>query len=55
LTAQRVSKGSYALFMRFSETFSVSVGALGNVTITKGEYCYAGSAMNGLDQRIRRH
>ena len=33
----------------------IRVGALGIVDIKKGTYCYVGSAMNGLDQRIRRH
>jgi Uri superfamily endonuclease len=55
LTVPKVRKGAYALFVTISEDVTVSVGALGTLTIKKGEYCYAGSAMNGLDQRIRRH
>jgi len=49
------NKGSYALFLTFNESFKADVGALGTLTVEKGEYCYAGSAMNGLSQRIRRH
>ena len=47
--------GTYALFIRFGRTVTVSVGALGEMTFPDGEYCYIGSAMNGLEHRIRRH
>lgn len=33
----------------------IKVGALGIVEFRKGTYCYVGSAMNGLDRRIKRH
>ncbi|MDR0335394.1 MAG: GIY-YIG nuclease family protein [Methanomassiliicoccaceae archaeon] len=52
---ERVRKGSYLLFITFSRTVTADVGALGTLTAEEGEYCYAGSAMNGLDQRIGRH
>ncbi len=43
------------MFMTFFRDVRTDVGALGSVTIRKGEYCYIGSAKNGLDQRIARH
>jgi Uri superfamily endonuclease len=48
-------KGTYILFLTFHTTQNVNVGALGTLTVEKGEYCYVGSAMNGLDSRILRH
>ena len=54
-TARNVSKGAYLLFVTLRDTITVNVGSLGDLTFKEGGYCYAGSAMNGLDQRIRRH
>ncbi|MGE0014995.1 MAG: DUF123 domain-containing protein [Candidatus Methanomethylophilaceae archaeon] len=48
-------KGTYALFVTLTEDMWLSVGSLGTILFEAGEYCYAGSAMNGLEQRIRRH
>lgn len=33
----------------------LDVGSLGPIAFKAGEYCYVGSAMNGLEQRISRH
>jgi len=55
VTASKVRKGSYILFMTFSSSFTKDVGSLGALTVDSGVYCYVGSAMNGLDQRIGRH
>ena len=33
----------------------MKIGSLGTVDVREGTYCYVGSAMNGLDQRISRH
>jgi len=41
--------------MTFLTPRSVSVGSLGTIEIDAEEYCYVGSAMNGLDGRIGRH
>jgi len=41
--------------MVFRNPVTIEVGSLGTINIDPGEYCYAGSAMNGLDGRIRRH
>jgi len=50
-----IRKGTYALFMFFSKDLDIEVGSLGFINIKVGEYCYVGSAMGGLDQRISRH
>jgi len=52
---RNVSKGAYILFVTLRNAVTVNVGRLGGLTFKEGEYCYAGSAMNGLDQRIKRH
>jgi len=49
-----IRKGTYILILDMPE-ISVRVGALGILNFTKSSYCYVGSAMNGLDQRIARH
>ncbi len=37
------------------EDMELEIGYLGHIMFKAGEYCYVGSAMNGLEQRIRRH
>jgi len=41
--------------MVFRRAVTADVGSLGTLTVKEGEYCYTGSAMNGLEQRIGRH
>lgn len=48
-------KGTYILVIRLGSDAEVRVGALGTFSFPAGDYCYVGSAMGGLDQRIRRH
>lgn len=48
-------KGTYALFVILLNDTELEIGSLGPITFKAGEYCYVGSAMNGLEQRIRRH
>ncbi|MDR2866172.1 MAG: GIY-YIG nuclease family protein [Methanomassiliicoccaceae archaeon] len=48
-------KGTYLLFLEFRAQRTVDIGKLGTITVEEGEYCYVGSAMNGLGSRIRRH
>jgi Uri superfamily endonuclease len=48
-------KGAYILFLRMPERKRVRVGRLGTYSFPKGTYAYVGSAMNGLEPRIRRH
>ena len=50
-----IRKGTYVLFLRFDGTVETEVGSLGKVSLEAGEYCYVGSAKNGLDQRVSRH
>ncbi len=50
-----VRKGTYVLFITFPRKTNITAGALGPHTFTRGTYCYVGSAMGGLDQRLSRH
>ena len=50
-----IRKGTYVLFLRFDEPVGTEVGSLGRIDLEAGTYCYVGSAMNGLDQRVSRH
>ena len=50
-----VRRGTYILLLDFSSPFDIQVGALGTLHFDPGRYCYVGSAMGGLDQRLRRH
>ena len=50
-----IRKGTYVLFLRFDRHVEAEVGSLGLVPLEAGTYCYVGSAMNGLDQRVSRH
>ena len=47
--------GTYLLFITLHSPKRVQVGSLGTIDIVAGEYCYVGSAMNGLRHRIKRH
>ncbi len=47
--------GSYLLILENIEDRTVSVGKLGEIFFQKGWYVYAGSAMNALDARLKRH
>ena len=49
-----IRRGTYILILDMPEAH-IKVGALGMVDVPKGTYCYIGSAMSGLDQRIGRH
>lgn len=48
-------RGVYVLFLRFDEDTETEAGALGRICLPAGDYCYVGSAMGGLDQRVSRH
>ena len=50
-----VRKGTYVLFMTLREETPITAGALGPHAFSPGLYCYVGSAMGGLDQRLSRH
>ena len=50
-----VSKGSYCLCIRVDRRMEVEVGAIGINEFQPGCYIYVGSALSGLEARIRRH
>ena len=50
-----VRKGTYVLVIALGSDRDIRVGALGTFHFPKGTYCYTGSAMAGLDQRLSRH
>ena len=50
-----VRKGTYVLLIDLGSDREIRVGALGTFFFPEGTYCYIGSAMGGLDQRLRRH
>ncbi len=47
--------GTYVLVATLGSDTVLDVGALGAVNLMAGTYCYVGSAMGGLDQRVSRH
>ncbi|MDR1405382.1 MAG: GIY-YIG nuclease family protein [Candidatus Methanoplasma sp.] len=49
-----IRRGKYILVFKMPDA-DIRVGALGMLHFGEGTYCYIGSAMNGLDQRIARH
>jgi len=50
-----MTQGVYILVLRLLCETSVEIGRLGVQRFSAGHYAYAGSAMNGLEGRIRRH
>lgn len=49
-------KGCYCLIIYLHDEKSIKIGKkLGKITFEKGYYVYVGSAMNSLNNRIRRH
>ena len=50
-----IRRGVYVLFLRFGGPVETEAGALGHISLPAGDYCYVGSAMGGLDQRVSRH
>lgn len=50
-----VLKGAYCLCIYIAVDAEIDVGALGRIRFPRGRYIYVGSAMNGLEARVRRH
>ena len=48
-------KGSYLLLIELSDKKTIQIGKLGLIDFPKASYLYLGSAMNGIEQRIKRH
>ena len=50
-----VSGGAYCLCISVAVELDLEVGALGRLRFPPARYIYIGSAMNGLEARVRRH
>jgi len=50
-----ISGGSYCLCIKVRKGIDVWVGALGALSFPPGTYVYVGSALKGLEARVRRH
>ena len=48
-------QGTYALVIKIPQPLRVRVGRLGNIVFPEGYWLYFGSALNGLEARLRRH
>ena len=48
-------RGSYILLIRLSEAETISPGSLAEVHFPCGYYAYVGSALGGLESRLKRH
>ena len=48
-------KGVYVLIINVQKDKLVTVGALGEISFTRGLYAYVGSAQSNLEPRIKRH
>lgn len=48
-------KGTYCLIIKLKENVKIKIGALGKIEFIPGYYVYAGSAMNSLEGRVKRH
>ena len=48
-------KGIYLVFFRLSESKTIKIGALGELSFDSGTYIYAGSGRNSIEKRIERH
>ncbi|MBN1401770.1 MAG: GIY-YIG nuclease family protein [Anaerolineae bacterium] len=47
--------GTYILVINLPEPATINVGRLGALIFDRGHYLYVGSALGGLDGRLRRH
>ncbi|MDD3398559.1 MAG: GIY-YIG nuclease family protein [Candidatus Methanomethylophilaceae archaeon] len=47
--------GCYILILPLPSGFQGRIGSLGVCSLQAGVYCYTGSALSGLDQRLQRH
>ena len=50
-----VKRGSYILVIDLAKDMRLDIGRLGTLEFPAGLYLYCGSALNGLEARIRRH
>ena len=52
---EMVSRGIYCLCIKIEADVAVRIGALGRLVFPRSCYVYVGSAMNGMEARVRRH
>ncbi|MEM4727777.1 MAG: DUF123 domain-containing protein, partial [Candidatus Bathyarchaeia archaeon] len=52
---QLASGGSYCLCLRVDRDLCLRIGSLGVLLLPPGRYIYVGSALRGLEGRLRRH
>ncbi len=50
-----ILKGAYALQINLDRNEEIRVGSLGILQFPRGHYLYIGSAMNGIEGRVKRH
>lgn len=50
-----VLRGTYCLCISLRRGLELEIGALGMIGFDQGLYVYVGSALNGLEARVRRH
>jgi Uri superfamily endonuclease len=50
-----VTRGLYCLCIFLKKDLILRIGAIGERSFPAGKYVYIGSAMNGIEARIRRH
>ena len=48
-------KGVYCLLIEVQRPITIKVGSLGLIPFEKGNYIYVGSALNNLQNRVKRH
>ncbi len=48
-------KGTYLLLLRLKNDRELKIGKLGFFSFRRGYYCYTGSALSGLEARLKRH
>lgn len=48
-------KGTYCLVIDVPTSVTLRVGSLGRILFRAGTYVYVGSALGGIEQRVRRH
>ncbi len=48
-------RGTYALLVHVPYDLAITVGELGTLSFRAGYYVYVGSALGGLEARVRRH
>ncbi|HID43685.1 MAG TPA: GIY-YIG nuclease family protein [Archaeoglobaceae archaeon] len=52
---EKMIRGSYVIVLRLDKKLRVKVGKLGELLFDSGYYIYTGSALNGVENRLRRH